>query len=118
MHVRHRGAPQLCRLDTHGHTNSGQTQHRNEGARAAEDPNSSTQRRGAPCLVRTVNCAVNKTERHKPLVATSVREDVAGDSTVIAAACSSGSGSRGEWQLRRDVLPNESKDGDDRSAFR
>ena len=86
--------------------------------RAAADPNSSTQRRGAPCLVRTVNCAINKTERHKPLMATSVREDVAGGSTVIAAARLSGSGSRGEWQRRRGVLPNESKDGDDRSAFR
>ena len=51
-------------------------------------------------------------------MATSVREDVAGGSTVIVAACLSGSGSIGEWQRRRGVLPNESKDGDDRSAFR
>ena len=37
--------------------------------------------------MRTANCAINKTERHKPVMATSVREDVAGGSTVIAAAC-------------------------------
>ena len=49
-------------------TNSGQTQHRHEGTRAAADAKSSTQRRGAPCLVRTVNCAITKTERRKPLM--------------------------------------------------
>ena len=32
-------------------------------------------------------CAIKKTERRKPLMATSVREDVAGGCTVIAAAC-------------------------------
>ena len=36
--------------------------------------------------MRTVNCAINNTERRKPLMATSVTEDVAGGSTAIAAA--------------------------------
>ena len=53
----------------HGQTNSGHPQHKNEGTRAAADPKSSTQRRGTPCLVRTVNCAVDKTELRKPLMA-------------------------------------------------
>ena len=38
-------------------------------------------RRGVPCLVRKVNCAFNRTERRKTLMATSAREDVAGGST-------------------------------------
>ena len=43
-------------------------------------------RRGAPCLVRKVNCAFNRTGCRKPLMGTSAREDVAGGSTAIAAA--------------------------------
>ena len=37
--------------------------------------------------MRKVNCAFNRTERRKTLMATSAREDVAGGSTAIAAAC-------------------------------
>ena len=43
-------------------------------------------RRGAPCLVRKVNCAFNRAERSKTLMAMSAREDVAGGSTAISAA--------------------------------
>ena len=38
-----------------------------------------------PCA--EVNCAFNRTERRKPLMATFAREDVAGGSTAIAEAC-------------------------------
>ena len=70
-------------LDTHRQTNSRQTnsrqtQHRNGGKRAAASPKTSTQRRGAPCLVRTVNYAINNTELRKPLIHTSVSEGCGG----------------------------------------
>ena len=43
-------------------------------------------RRGVPCHVRKVNCALNQTQRRKTLMATAAREDVAGGCTAFAAA--------------------------------
>ena len=43
-------------------------------------------RRGVPCHVRKVNCALNQTQRRKTLIATAARNDVAGGCTAFAAA--------------------------------